>query len=180
MLRHRNGVDISPSLCLVSVVCPRVRRFARHGVDGPGTAPFGVQLPLFPLRELGIRYELFHDALFYLSSCGQHFNGDGQPPAKGGRVAFRCRHGWVCHAPLDLGDVGLVDAGHVCQLLLRHPRQRSGRRNGVRGRVLYGDTRATQVSPQSRSSGRRIRRRRSTARGWERSVRLLPARRPEA
>ena len=64
--RHRNGVIISPVLCLVSVVCSRISRFARHGVDNPGAASLGVQLSLFLFRELGIRYELFHNEPSFL------------------------------------------------------------------------------------------------------------------
>ena len=47
----------------------------------------------------------------FLSGRGSHLDGDGQLPAQSGGNALQRRHGWVCHAPLDLRDVGLVDAG---------------------------------------------------------------------
>ena len=70
----------------------------------------------FESLAYGMNFSMMN--LPFLSCCRLHLDGDRQSPAQGSGNALQRRHGGIRHAPLDLGDIGLVDAGQGDQLLL--------------------------------------------------------------
>ena len=65
----------------------------------------------FFFESLAYGMNFFIMSLPFLSCYRLHFNRDRQTPAQGSSDTLQRRHGWICHATLDLGDVGLIDAG---------------------------------------------------------------------